>query len=587
LTAEAASAQEVRRVSVEFKSGNEKMIGSLYLPGSHKPGDRLCGIVVGGTWTSVKEQMAERYAQQMAKRGFAALSFDFRNYGESGGAPRQYESWRLKSEDITSAAHFLQSRPEIDKDRIGGLAVCASASYMALALASGTPIKSFVTVSAWLHDPQTVGQAYGGELGVRERLEQADAAWKKFETTKAVAYVSAQSATDKSAAMPFPIDFYENEKRGKLPQWTNRFAVMGWRDWLTIDPITPAARITVPTLMIHSEKAAFPDNVRRFYGRLTGPKEILWAEGEHTDFYDKEPQVTLAANAAAAHFNRTLLSKAEKTNRNAAALAGTREFFAALEAMDVPRFLKVWADDGVQEMPYAPGAFPKRLEGKAAIEKQYGPLPTAFQAMRFPIRRLVATEEPGVVLAEYDGSITLKAGGRYDNRYVGVFEFSPEGKLRRYAEYFDPYTLIHGFPGAAEAAMPNEERIERMILEMARAADARDWKTIGDTFDNMVDFDYTSVAGGSPAKLKREEIVEGWMQGLGRYRQTKHNFSDVAVKVEADAATCTFTGQATHVKENGARWSCGGDYTYRFARTPQGWKATTARFDMKWEQGQR
>jgi hypothetical protein len=47
--------------------------------------------------------------------------------------------------------------------------------------------------------------------------------------------------------------------------------------------------------MVHSEKAAFPDNVRRFHARLTGPKEILWAAGEHTDFYDKEPQVTLAS----------------------------------------------------------------------------------------------------------------------------------------------------------------------------------------------------------------------------------------------------------------------------------------------------
>ena len=307
--------------------------------------------------------------------------------------------------------------------------------------------------------------------------------------------------------MPFPLDFYESPGRGKLPQWTNRFAVMGWRDWLTIDPITPAAKIAVPTLMVHSEKAAFPDNVRRFHARLAGPKNILWAAGEHTDFYDREPQVTLASDAAAAHFGKTLLTDAEKAKRNVAAVAGVREFFAALEAADIPRFLKVWAEDGVQEMPYAPGAFPKRLEGKAAIEKQYGPLPTAFTGMRFPVRRLVATEEPGVVLAEFDGSIGLKEGGRYDNRYVGVFAFNPDGKLARYTEYFDPYTLIHGFPGAAEAAMPDAERIERAVLAMAKAADARDWKTIRNTFADAVDFDYTSVAGGQPAKLKAEEML--------------------------------------------------------------------------------
>jgi hypothetical protein len=38
-----------------------------------------------------------------------------------------------------------------------------------------------------------------------------------------------------------------------------------------------------------------------------------------------------------------------------------------------------------------------------------------------------------------------------------------------------------------------------------------------------VDFDYTSVAGGQPARLKAEDIVTGWTQGLGRYKQTKHH----------------------------------------------------------------
>jgi ketosteroid isomerase-like protein len=284
------------------------------------------------------------------------------------------------------------------------------------------------------------------------------------------------------------------------------------------------------------------------------------------------------------------MSTADKAKLNEAALAGTREFFAALAAADIPRFLRVWAADGVQEMPYSPGAFPKRLEGRAAIEKQYGPLPTAYTGMRFPLRRLVATEEPGVVLAEYDGSIGLKSGGRYDNRYVGVFKFNDEGKLAHYTEYFDPLTLINGFPGAAEAAMPDEQRIQRMVAGMAQASDARDWKTIRETFAAEVNFDYTSVAGGQPARLKAEDIVTGWTQGLGRYKQTKHHFSVPTVKVDGDTATATFTGQATHLRDDNGkevRWSCGGEYSYRFAKTPQGWKVTAAKFDMKWEQGER
>ncbi|WP_431972513.1 hypothetical protein [Nocardia sp. bgisy134] len=57
---------------------------------------------------------------------------------------------------------------------------------------------------------------------------------------------------------------------------------------------------------MHSEDAAIPDGARRFHAGLAGRKDILWTQGSQFDFYDQEPQVTLAADTAAAHFGRTL-----------------------------------------------------------------------------------------------------------------------------------------------------------------------------------------------------------------------------------------------------------------------------------------
>ena len=45
-------------------------------------------MIVTGTWTTVKEQMAGIYARELANRGLAALAFDFTGWGESGGAPQ-------------------------------------------------------------------------------------------------------------------------------------------------------------------------------------------------------------------------------------------------------------------------------------------------------------------------------------------------------------------------------------------------------------------------------------------------------------------------------------------------------------------
>ena len=58
------------------------MVGNLFLP----EGDEPAGVVVAvGPLTSVKEQAAGAYARAMAERGYAALAFDYRYFGESGG----------------------------------------------------------------------------------------------------------------------------------------------------------------------------------------------------------------------------------------------------------------------------------------------------------------------------------------------------------------------------------------------------------------------------------------------------------------------------------------------------------------------
>ena len=572
---------------MNFTSENANMVGELFLPENYKDGQKLPAVLVVGPWLNVKEQVATNYAKRLAKKGFATFVFDFRHWGESGGEPREYECPRDKIADIHNALRFLAGRPEIDKDRIGVLAVCFGVGYVASA-ADDPHIKSIATVAAWVHDTATITKLFGTEETARRRKVGKEA-MAAFQKDKTVVFVPAGSAADKTAAMysPDPNFYYNTEKRGLIPQWTNRFAVLGWEEWLDFDGITPATKITQPLMVVHSNGSALPDNARRFFLLARGTKELVWMEGEHTQFYDTEPQISHAADAVAGHFAKTLMTESERAKRSQAAIAGTHEYFAALEAMDIPRFLKVWAEDGVQVMPFAPPGFPKRLDGKAAIEKQYGPLPAAYNDMKFPLVSLRATDDPNVVIAEFQGSIGLKSGGRYDNRYVGVFAFNNEGKLAQYSEYFDPFVLLNGFPGAAEMGPDGPRRI---VGDIALLSDNRDWQGLRAVFADEVDLDYTSVAGGKPGRIKADDLVAGWKDGLGRYKQTKHNFSPPEIKIEGDTAIATFTGQATHVRDAGGketRWSCGGDYEYRLSRTPQGWKVTAAKFAMKWEQGER
>jgi fermentation-respiration switch protein FrsA (DUF1100 family) len=303
---DAAFTEDIQTVPVRFDSDGIELVGEIYLPEDHETGaSPLPGVVVTGTWTSVRQQMTQRYAKKLAAEGLAALSFDYRTYGESGGEPRQIESPEWKVRDIANATDFLASRDEVDGDRVGGMAICASVMYMAQAIAQGAPLKAFATSAAWIHDPDTVGMMYGGCEGLQQRIDAGRAAGEKFEETGEVEYVPAESPDDENAAM-VGVEFYEREDRGNIPEWTNRFATMQWSDWLTLDGVAPASSIGVPTIMIHSDGAAFPDNVRRFHDGLSGPKSLCWMEGEHTQFYDYEPLVSYAARAAAGHLKTAL-----------------------------------------------------------------------------------------------------------------------------------------------------------------------------------------------------------------------------------------------------------------------------------------
>lgn len=293
---------------VTFQSEGKTLVGNLYLPASYKAGDKLPAIVVTGSWTTVKEQMAGTYAEELAKQGYAALAFDFRGFGESGGALRNFESPAAKVADIKNAVTFLQTVDAVDANRIAGLGICASAGYMAVAVAEDARIRGFVAIAPWIHDATLVNAIYGGEAAVQQKIAEGRAARSEFERTGRVAYVPAISTSDRSAAMFGQFDYYLNPERGAIPQWGNQFAVMSWAEWLTFSAMPQAAQIKVPTLFVHSEAAAIPDGARQFFNNIPGttPKNFAWLpERSQFDFYDQEATVQQAIALVTEHLKTT------------------------------------------------------------------------------------------------------------------------------------------------------------------------------------------------------------------------------------------------------------------------------------------
>jgi uncharacterized protein len=288
---------------VTFQSEGETVVGNLYLPANYKSGDKLPTVIVAGSWMTIKEQMSGAYAQKLADRGFAALAFDFRSWGESDGKLRSFESPTVKIADIKNAVSFLQTVDAVDADRIAGLGICASAGYMAVATAEDTRIKSLITVAPWIHDPKIVETVYGGKSSVQKLITTGQAAADKFDRTGKADYLPATSKTDKTAVMYGDIDYYQNPQRGAISQWSNQFAVASWAEWLTFNPMPVAKQIKVPTLFVHSEKGAIPDGARQFFAAIPGEnKQINWlSDRNQFDFYDQAATVDQSILLIAQH----------------------------------------------------------------------------------------------------------------------------------------------------------------------------------------------------------------------------------------------------------------------------------------------
>ena len=295
---------EVVMKEVSFDSQGERVVGDLYLPAGSGP---FPGVVVAGSWTTVKEQMAGLYAKRLAENGFAALAIDARGFGASEGEPRYFESPERKITDYKNAVTFLQQNESVDGKRIGALGICAGAGYIARVASEDSRISAIGFVAAWLHDGEAVKMVYGGEQGVANKIQAAQVAKEKYRTTGEVAYVPNISETDESAAMHGPFVYYLDKQRGAIPEWGKKFAVMSWEDWLTFNPLPSAPGITQPVLMIHSDDAVLPDYAKRFYKDLaSSQKNLHWTKGGQFDFYDQDAQVDESIAELAKHFAKYL-----------------------------------------------------------------------------------------------------------------------------------------------------------------------------------------------------------------------------------------------------------------------------------------
>jgi pimeloyl-ACP methyl ester carboxylesterase len=105
----------MERLDVTFDSAGDKCAAWLYLPDGDGPHPV---VVMGHGLGAIRDMGLAKYAERFRDAGYAALVFDYRYFGASGGEPRQLLDIKAQRADWKAAIAYARSRPDLDPDRV-------------------------------------------------------------------------------------------------------------------------------------------------------------------------------------------------------------------------------------------------------------------------------------------------------------------------------------------------------------------------------------------------------------------------------------------------------------------------------------
>ena len=280
------------RKDIEFKTQD-----GLTLKGWHCLPDRLSGkaptIVMAHGFSAVKEMYLDKFAEAFAAAGLAALVFDNRNFGASGGEPRQeIDPWRQVS-DYRDAITFAETLPETDAARIGIWGSSYSGGHVLVVGAIDRRVKC------------VVGQVplISGHRNAR-RLIRADF-WAglngMFEDDRRNRYAGKPPAmipvVAENPAAPSALPtadswaWFTETGKTRAPSWRNEVTLRSVEMFTEYEPGAYVGYISpTPLLLVvaQGDHLTVADEALAAYERALEPKKLEILAGGHFDAYVKD-----------------------------------------------------------------------------------------------------------------------------------------------------------------------------------------------------------------------------------------------------------------------------------------------------------
>jgi carboxymethylenebutenolidase len=153
---------------VSYKSGDETVQAVLYTPAGKGP---FPGVIVIHEWWGLNDWVKDQ-AAKLAGQGYAALAIDLYRGKVATTPDMAHEIMRGVPEDrakrdLHAAFEFLQSQPNVKKDRIGAIGWCMGGGYsLDIALQEPTLAADVINYGHLATDAAAIGKINAPILGL-------------------------------------------------------------------------------------------------------------------------------------------------------------------------------------------------------------------------------------------------------------------------------------------------------------------------------------------------------------------------------------------------------------------------------------
>jgi uncharacterized protein len=268
----------------------------------------LPAITMAHGYAGTKYHGLEPFAEAFAESGFVVLLHDHRNFGDSGGEPRQdINPWQQVS-DWRRAISYLQDRPEVDEDRIGLWGTSYAGGHAIVLGATDRRIKAVVaqvpTIDGYATGLRRIAPEAVAALEARFAADERAQLHGEPPATQLIvsndpAKPAAYNAPDAVSfyLQPTPEGIWDNKVTVRSTRWARMYAPGDF-----IERVSPT-----PLLMVVAshDHVAVTDLALEAYERALEPKRLVMIKAGHFDPYVREFK---AASAAAIEWFHTHLA---------------------------------------------------------------------------------------------------------------------------------------------------------------------------------------------------------------------------------------------------------------------------------------